>query len=57
VSGQRTGEGFKVLVFGLLIAGMLFDLSLTIDGAKAMSGLVGDLFDSVNDLTGNGANT
>ena len=55
VSGGKPGEGFKVLVFGLLIAGLLFNLNLTISGAQSMGGLVEKVFSSittVNRLTG-----
>ncbi|MGI8330901.1 hypothetical protein ACRYCC_13125 [Actinomadura scrupuli] len=52
VSGGKPGEGFKVLVFGLLIAGLLFNLNLTISGAKSMGGLVEKVFSSVTTVTG-----
>jgi len=41
-----------VLIFGLVIAGMLFNLNLTISGAKSMGGLVQKVFDSVTNVTG-----
>lgn len=52
VTSGRPGEGFKILFFGLLIGGMLFDLGLTITGVKNMATLIGKFFDSANDITG-----
>lgn len=51
VTSGRPGEGFKILVFGLIIGGLLFNLNLTVKGVNQMSGLVGKVFDSVGSIT------
>lgn len=52
VTNGKPGEGFKVLVFGLMIGGLLFNLNLTISGAKEMGSLVQKVFDSAGSVTG-----
>lgn len=56
VSGGKPAEGFKVLIFGLVIASLLFDLNMTVSAAGTMGGLVNDAFSSVGQLTGTGGN-
>ncbi|OLT35461.1 hypothetical protein BJF79_32400 [Actinomadura sp. CNU-125] len=48
----KPGEGFKVFFFGLVLGGLLFDLSLTVNGIDSVSGLVGRAFDSIDSVTG-----
>ena len=52
VTSGRPGEGFKVLIFGLLIGGLLFNLGITVDGVKYMSTLIGKVFTSASSITG-----
>ena len=52
ITRGKPGDGFKTLVFGLIIGGMLFNLTMTIDAVGAMSGIVEDAFDSVESVTG-----
>lgn len=47
----RPGEAFKSLVFALLIGGLLFNLQLTVDGIKMMSGLTGKVFSSITKIS------
>lgn len=54
VTGGKPGEGFKILIFGLVIGGLLFNLNLTIDGVGQASNLVEAVFDSVGSITGTG---
>lgn len=51
VAQGRPAEGFKVLIFGLLIGALLFNLNLTITGTSAMGGLVGKVFQSFDSVT------
>lgn len=50
----RPGEGFKILIFGLVIGGLLFNLNITLDAIDSASGLVQDAFTSIDDITGSG---
>ena len=52
VTSGKPGEGFKILIFGLLIGGLLFDLKLTINGVKDMGSLIDKTFSSVSSVTG-----
>jgi hypothetical protein len=52
VTKGRPGEGVRMLVYGLLIGGMLVDLSLTVKGVQATSKLVGDAVSSIGSITG-----
>ncbi|MBC6458086.1 hypothetical protein [Actinomadura sp. HBU206391] len=55
ITRGKPGDGFKTLVFGLIIGGMLFNLTMTIDAVGAMSGIVESAFDSVESVTGTGS--
>lgn len=48
----RPGDSFKILIFGLMIGGLLFDLNLTITGVKDVGSLIGKAFDSFGSITG-----
>ena len=51
VTSGRPGEGFKILIFGLVIGGLLFDLQVTITGVQDMSSLVGKIISSINSVS------
>jgi hypothetical protein len=50
VTGQRPAEGFKVLMFGLIIGGLLFNLQLTVKGTSYMSGVASKVFTSLSKI-------
>lgn len=52
VTTGRPGEGFRVLTFGLVIGGLLFDLSITVSAVHYMSDLIKKIFDSTDQITG-----
>ncbi len=52
ITSGKPGEGFKVLVFGLVIGALLFDLNLTIKGVDQAGTLVGKAFNSISQVTG-----
>jgi hypothetical protein len=53
VTSGRPGEGFKVLIFGLVIGGLLFNLNVTVTAISSMSDLIKNVFDSTSQITGN----
>ncbi|WP_395105140.1 hypothetical protein [Actinomadura sp. SCN-SB] len=54
VSAGRAGEGFKKLLFGLTVCGLLFNLDFTVEGSKFMGAVAGAVFESVTSATGLG---
>lgn len=52
VTKGRPGEGVRMLIYGLMIGGMLIDLSLTVKGVQAASKLVGEAVQSIGSVTG-----
>lgn len=51
-SDGKFGQGFKVIIFCLLTASLLFKLNLALSGVKDMSSVVQKVLDSVGSVTG-----
>jgi hypothetical protein len=45
-------QGFKIITGGLVIGGLLFNLSLTVTGIQTFSGIIGKVFESLDSLVG-----
>lgn len=52
VTGGRPAEGFKVLLGGLLVGGLLINLNTTVDAVSSMSDLIENVFNSFDDVAG-----